>query len=223
MKQKVSETQSVLNVWAIVVIIWSAYRSYFRTELPIWFDEFIAKPAIFILPIHFYLTHIKKESFLKALDFRSNKNISDILIGFSIGVVFVVVAVLTFLSKNNFSLSRLVGEYSYSWLLLYLGISIASSISEEVVSRGFVLKRLYGESKNIFSSVFFASLLFFFLHIPILFTNPGLRGNLLFQIMISDFILSFAVSFIFLARKNLIIPIVIHALYNFSLYLMFFN
>ena len=63
MKQKTSPTQKALNVWAIVLIIWALYRAKFRTDLPIWFDEFIAKPAVFILPIYYYISRYEKKNF----------------------------------------------------------------------------------------------------------------------------------------------------------------
>jgi membrane protease YdiL (CAAX protease family) len=97
--------------------------------------------------------------------------------------------------------------------------ALATGISEEILSRGFVLKRLYEDSKNILTSSFFASILFFFLHVPILFTNIKLTGNLLLFFMVTDIILSLFNSFVFLIRKSLFLPIFIHALYNITLLL----
>ena len=103
-------------------------------------------------------------------------------------------------------------------LLMYVLISFASSFTEEALSRGFVLKRMYEESRNPFTAIFFSSFLFFFLHIPILFTS-NLYGIDLLKVMMTDLLLSFAVSFAYLERKSLLVPILIHAFYNLSIYL----
>jgi membrane protease YdiL (CAAX protease family) len=79
------------------------------------------------------------------------------------------------------------------------------------------LKRLYEESKNPVTSVFTSSILFFLIHIPILFTMPHLNGNLLMLFMATDLILSISNSFLFLSRKNIILPILIHAFYNLAI------
>ena len=98
-------------------------------------------------------------------------------------------------------------------------LALATGISEEILSRGFILKRLYEESKNIYTSSFFASILFFFLHVPILFTNVKLTGNTLLMVLTTDMILSLVNSFAFLERRNLIVPILIHTFYNLSIIL----
>ena len=100
-----------------------------------------------------------------------------------------------------------------------IALALATGISEEILSRGFILKRLYEESKNIYTSSFFASVLFFFLHVPILFTNHKLTGDLLLLFMGTDLMLSLVNSFMFLDRKNLFVPIFIHAFYNLSIIL----
>ena len=60
MKSKVTATQRALNLWAVILIIWSVYRAKFR--LPEWLDEFIAKPLVFILPVYYYIRKIEKKT-----------------------------------------------------------------------------------------------------------------------------------------------------------------
>ncbi|CAN5242056.1 hypothetical protein BH09PAT2_BH09PAT2_03750 [soil metagenome] len=218
MKKPISQTQKTLNIWAIVLILWSGYRTYFKTELPVWFDEFIAKPAIFLIPLHYFITHIEKKNFFESIDLTHKHIKSDFLIGLGAGLLFLVSGLLAYFIRHQ-SLPSGVDVLSSSMFLYILFVAFASSITEEILSRGFVLKRLYAESNNALSSVFLASFLFFFLHIPILFSDPNIRGAMLLQVMATDILLSFAVSFIYLQRKNIIIPILIHAFYNLSIYL----
>lgn len=216
MKSKVSSTQKVLNVWAVILIIWSVYRAKFR--LPEWFDEFIAKPVVFILPVLYYIRRYEKENFFTALSIRLRLRLQDLLLVVSIGGIFAISAVMA----NFLKFHRVVFFQNTLTLqtLVYIVITaLVTGISEEILSRGFVLKRLYAESKNIYTASFFASILFFFLHVPILFTNVKLSGNLLLMFMAMDLILSLVNSFVFLERKNLVLPILIHTFYNLSIIL----
>ncbi len=216
MKSKSSPTQKALNLWAIILIIWAIYRA--KTRLPEWFDEFVAKPLVFILPVYYYIKVFEKKDFFSAIYLKSKFPLKDILLTALIGFIFFFSAVLAnYLRFNRLTLST--QPFNLEGLVLTVLIALATAISEEMLSRGFVLKRLYDESKNIYTSSFFASILFFFLHVPILFTNMKISGNLLLMFLATDMVLSLVNCFVFLERKNLIPPILIHALYNLSIIL----
>lgn len=207
MSHKLSHIEKVLNVWAIIVIAWSFYRFYFKTTNPIWFDELLAKPVIFLLPLYFFVNSIEKRPFWESLGFTKRNLLVDVVIGLVVGVVFIFLATMG------------GGRTSLPSMSLYLlFISLVSAFSEETLSRGFILSRLYESTKNQISSVFYASFLFFILRIPILFANNTLTGTVLMGAMISSFVLSVIVSTLFLYRKSIVVPILVHALYLFALY-----
>lgn len=214
MKQKISPTQKALNLWAIILIIWSIYRA--NVKMPEWFDEFIAKPLVFILPVFYYIKNVDKKGFFVSLWIKPKQLINDLALGLGIGGVFFVTALFANYIKFHriFSLSA---TFTAQNIILVVVMALATGISEEILSRGFVLKKLYEESKNIYTSSFFASILFFFLHVPILFTNARITGNTLILFMATDLILSLVNSFIYLDRKSLVLPILIHAMYNLAL------
>lgn len=214
---KKSLTQKTLNVWAIVLILWSIYRAKFKTDLPPWFDEFIAKPVVFILPLFYYIKKFEQGKFLEGIDLKFKNIKKDLVIGVSIGMVFFVSGIVgnIYKSQSLFNFSLVLS----TTFLFQVGLSLATAFSEEALSRGFVLKRLYQDSRNIFSSAFLASILFFFLHVPILFTSDKIIGYLLLRVMFTDLILSLTVSFIYLERKSIVVPILIHTFYNLSLFL----
>ena len=214
MRKEVTTTQKALNLWAIILIVWSIYRA--NLKMPDWFDEFLAKPLIFILPVYYYITKIEKKNFFKEIYIEKKQVIKDLLIGLGIGLVFIVGAILgNYIKYKKFVLFST--PISPQNIVLFILIALATGISEEILSRGFVLKKLYEESKNIFTSSFFASLLFFFLHVPILFTNIKITGGLLPLFMLTDISLSLVLSFVFLSRKSLVLPILIHAFYNLAI------
>lgn len=219
MKEKVTPTQKALNLWAVILIIWSLYRSFLK--MPEWFDEFIAKPAVFVLPVIYYIKKIDKKSILQSLylNLSGKKLISDVVYSFMAVVIFFGAALLAiYLRTNALPKANLPDAQSIAIIVI---LAMATGITEEILSRGFVLKKLYDESGNYFSSIFLSSILFFILHVPILFTNINITGNLLLTFMVTDMVLSVINGFIFLERKSLTVPIFIHAFYNIMVSLMF--
>ncbi len=206
--------QKTLNFWAIILIIWSIYRANFR--LPETIDELLIKPMVFILPVYFFITHWEKRAFFTSVDLRFSSFKKDGLIGVTIGVLFFLVGILANYIKHAYRI--VLPSVTSTTMIMALILAVATSISEEILSRGFVLKRLYQESKNVLSASFLASVLFFFLHVPILFTNIKITGGMILFIMATDIVLSLLISFIYLERKSLLPAILIHAFYNFSLY-----
>lgn len=214
MKQRISPAQKALNLWAIILIVWAVYRANFK--MPEWFDEFIAKPLVFILPVYFYIKNIDKKNFLESILIKPKQITKDIILGLGIGGIFFTTAIFANFIKFH-RLFSVDGTFTLKNILFIVVMALATGISEEILSRGFILKKLYDESKNIYTSSFFASILFFFLHVPILFTNAKIVGNILILFMATDLILSLVNSFIYLDRKSLVLPILIHAMYNISL------
>lgn len=220
MREKISPTQRALNLWGVILIVWALYRTYFK--MPEWFDEFIAKPLVFVLPVYFYIKNVDKKSFFETLHLHLKPKIifNDLLNSLVIGGVFLLTAILGFYlrEKKIILLSNFPGFYNFFIISI---TALATGITEEILSRGFVLKKLYEESKNIYTSTFFASVLFFFLHVPILFANPRINGQMLLMFMTTDLLLSLINGLIFLENKSLTAPILIHAFYNIIIALAF--
>lgn len=215
-----SPTQRALNVWAVILIVWAFYRSYLK--MPIWFDEFVAKPIVFVLPVFYYVIKVDKKNIFEYFFFKTK--FSDLVKDFFYGLGFSVLFLITSMAASYFRSGKFVflGEFPSAPDFFYIVIlALATGITEEILSRGFVLRKLYEESKNVLSSTFFASVLFFFLHVPILFANAKITGNMLLIFMITDLLLSMVNGLIFLQRRSLLVPIFIHAFYNIVVALSF--
>lgn len=206
-KKKITYIERVLNVWAVVLIAWSLYRAYFGTSLPIWFDEFFAKPAIFIVPVYLFIKHYEKRSPMVLFGTGKRFDPADIAIGLAAGSVFFIIGALNGTLKF----------VPMTQALFIIAIALVSSITEELLSRGFILRRIYDSSKKFLISVIYASVLFFLMHVPILFTDPNMHGSILIRAMIVNMVLSVIVSTVYLLRRgNLTAPVLIHALYVMS-------
>ena len=212
-KKVISPTQKALNLWAVILIVWSIYRTYFK--LPEWFDEFIAKPLVFVLPVLVYIKSVEKKQILSSLfiNRRFNNFVKEFFISFGVGIMLLLTALLSIYLR--FRKFELFDHFpSFNQLGIIVLTALATGVTEEILSRGFVLKRLYEESKNAYSSTFFASILFFFLHVPILFANNRINGSMLLVFMVTDLLLSMVNGLIMIQRKSLTVPILIHAFYN---------
>src|SRR3990167_5670357 len=86
----VSPLQRVLNAWGIVLILWCIYRT--KVVMPEWFDEFIAKPLVFILPTYLYIKNFEKQPFFKQIWLSGNKVVKDLYISSILGSIFIISA-----------------------------------------------------------------------------------------------------------------------------------
>lgn len=218
MAKKTSSTQKMLFWWGIILICWSAYRFIFQTERGIYFDEFVAKPLVFLLPVIFYLKRIEKKNITEGLWLKFSNIGKDLSLGIGAGLILFLILFVSV--PINVIVSNFHKIISTQNIILVILTALITSFSEEILSRGFVLKRLYEESNNVITSSFFASILFFFLRVPILFSNEKIVGGALLGMMITDVLFSLFVSFVFLIRKSLLLPILIHMFYILSIYLM---
>lgn len=212
-KKEITPAQKALNLWAIILIAWAFYRTYFK--MPVWFDEFIAKPIVFVLPVFYFIRKIEKGNIVQGLYIKRDWNvfIKEFLISLAVGFILLMTAVISVFLKTR-ELNFLNNFPDFNRLGAVIILALVTGITEEILSRGFVLKRLYEESKNIYSASFYASILFFFLHVPFLFTNAKINGNLLLMFMATDILMSMVNGLVFLQRRSLTIPILIHAFYN---------
>lgn len=218
--KKVTPTQKALNLWAVILILWSVYRTYLK--LPEWFDEFIAKPMVFVLPVFIYIKWVEKKEILSSLYLNKNFKVflKEFFISLGVGLILLLTALIAVYLR--FKKVGLFGHFpGFNQLILIFITALATGITEEILSRGFVLKRLYEESKNAYSSTFFASILFFFLHVPILFASSKINGSMLLVFMVTDLLLSMVTGLIMIQRKSLTVPILIHAFYNVVVALSF--
>lgn len=215
MKQAPSPLQKSLTLFGIILIVWSFYRK--EIQMPLWFDEFIAKPSIFILPIIWYIKSQEKTSIIKGLWLKSQKPIQDIAISISIGFLLVITIIAAkYIKEGGFTGLSIFQPND----IIFLGlITVATAISEEIISRGFVVKRLFEDSKNIYTATFAGAGIFLVLHIPSIMTNPHLSGSTLLIVMAMDIFLGLINSFIYLDRKSLLPAILIHTFYNLAILL----
>jgi hypothetical protein len=212
MTKSVDTSQKVLNAWALSLIVWSVYRATFKTDLPLWIDEFFAKPFVFLFPAFWYISRTEKKSFITAFGLSSKNVWKELGIGLAVGSIFFILALLVhFVNGSDYAFT-----FNANTVIWVFGM-IAAGFSEQLLSTGFVFKRLYEEGRGVIKPVLTSAVLFSFLHVPALFGVDKIAGNILMQSLILNFVISITTSTLYVLRKCTIAPIVVHALYFLSL------
>lgn len=205
----------VFIVWFVIFLIWAFYRAYFF--LPDWADEFLVKPLIFVLPVLIVVFKEKKKLTDLGITFRIPKLFVDLYIGVVIGILFAVEGlVVNYLKYNHFSFAPILASRVSGGVGMFILLNLATSVSEEILGRGFLYKRLFQTTNNQFGSAFTSSFLFLLLHIPILFTRLHLSGTSLLVYPVSIMLLGITNSYIFTLRGSLMLPVLIHTFWNMT-------
>lgn len=200
------------QLWGWILLAWSLYRYFLK--LPEWFDEFVAKPLVFVAPVLWYVFKREKRD-LESIGLTGKNLFNSIYIGLGFGMVFAIEGIAAHAIKyGKLDVTPIAAFQDYGFLLIVLSLSTA--ISEEILSRGFIFSRIYEKTKNLPYSAFMGSVLFILLHIPILVTSNHLTGMTLVLFFVTDFVLAFANSMLFATTGSLVAPILVHIFWNMT-------
>jgi membrane protease YdiL (CAAX protease family) len=209
----VTPPATVFRLWAWILLAWGLYRYFIK--LPEWTDEFFFKPLVFVVPVVWYV--LKKERrTLESLGLTGKKFMSSVYIGLGFGMMFALEGILTNSIKNGTLAIKPITALAENGLIPLLIISLATAFSEEVLNRGFIFKRLFESTKNIYYSVGLSSLMFVFLHIPILVTSTHLNGPTLLLFVVTNLIIACINSLLFVSTGSLVAPILVHVFWNMT-------
>lgn len=210
---KKSTTERIFQLWGWIVLVWALYRYFFR--LPEWIDEFVIKPLIFVAPVLWYVLKREKRR-LSSIGLTGNNVFTSVYIGLGFGFVFA----LEGLAANAIKYGKITivpieafQQYGLGMLLL---LSLATALSEEILSRGFVFTRLIDAKKSMPYAAFVSTLMFVVLHIPILVLSLKLQGAALVMFFVTDFVLGFANSLLLYNTGSLVAPILVHVFWNMT-------
>ncbi|MBI5619894.1 CPBP family intramembrane metalloprotease [Candidatus Gottesmanbacteria bacterium] len=211
-------TWTVYHLWAWILLAWSLYR-YF-VKLPEWADELIFKPLVFVAPVVWYVRKIEKRQ-LTSLGITGKNLFTGIYIGLGFGLMFALeglAANAIKYGKLEIMPSAVFGQYGMVLLLL---LSLATAISEEILSRGFIFSRLLEKMKSLPKASIISTALFVLLHVPILVMSLKLQGMTLVLFFVTDVILGLANSLLYYNTRSLVAPVLVHLFWNMtvSLYL----
>jgi membrane protease YdiL (CAAX protease family) len=214
---KHTSAEWIFQFWAWQLLFWALYRYFFK--LPEWTDEFIVKPLVFVVPVLWYV--LKKEKApLSSIGVTGKNFFKNVLIGLGISAIFIGEGILVNIYKNgHLVIQPIANVASYSILFLFV-LSLATSCTEELLSRGFLFSRLYEQTKKMWYAIIVSSLMFMAFHIPILATTLKFQGPTLILFFWTTLSLGIVNSIFYLQTKSLVVPILIHLFWNITVALL---
>src|SRR3989344_1188496 len=204
--------EPVYRLWGWILLVWSLYRYFLK--LPEWVDEFISKPLVFVAPVIWYVINKEKRT-LESIGLTGKNFFNSVYIGLGFGMVFAIEGIAAHAIKyGKLEVNPIAAFQQYGFFLIVVSVAIA--FSEEVLSRGFIFNRLYEKTKNLPYAALIGSILFILLHVPILVTTTKLTGITLVLFIVTDFVLAFANSMLFVTTGSLVAPILVHIFWNMT-------
>ena len=191
---------------------WSIYR--LLTHFPESIDEFVFKPVLWIVPVLLIVVVHERKSIIKSLGLDFTDPVHDVLFGIAVALfLYGVILVSLYIKFGFFIINPLA--LNASGIVLYLFISMATAIVEEITFRGFFLTRLSNALKNRRRANGITTLLFLLVHLPILAFTNAMTASQIINTMTLSGIISLVDGYLFYHRKGIVAPIAAHAVWNF--------
>lgn len=203
-----------IGLSAYLLIIWGFYR--FLVQLPEPIEEIFIKPIIWLLPV-FYLLHKEKKG-IGSLGVTFKNLFAAIYYALGLGIIFVIEALIVNYVKygGQFNLGANLGNLPF---FSALGLSFATSITEELTFRGYVFTRFHAFLKNELVANITTSLIWALIHVPItIFVwKLDLNASLIYLSLTTIFGIGSA--FVFAKTKNIFSSILLHILWQWPIIL----
>lgn len=206
-----------LLVWLGIFLVWALYRSTVTTYE--WIDELLVKPLIFVGPV-LYMTLRRQKEPLTSLGFSTHPRhiFLDLYVGVIIGVLFAFEGLYAnYLKNGDFSFSPIPAVAASAGLAPFLLTNLATSVSEEILGRGYLYQQLLRATGKQHVAASVSSVLFLLLHVPVLFLRLHLSGVAMVTYLASIFFLGFTNCYLLSLRKSLTVPILIHLFWNMTI------
>ncbi|MEK7470527.1 MAG: CPBP family intramembrane glutamic endopeptidase [Patescibacteria group bacterium] len=198
---------------AYLITVWCFYRFLFK--FPDEVEELVIKPIIWLLPV-FYIVGREKTK-LDSLGITFKNLFPSIYLALGLGAFFVLEAVIVNILKyGKLNFGANLGDLP---LMATLGLSFATSISEEIAYRGYIFGRLWYVLKNEWIANAITTILWVAIHIPIAFVvwKLNLSAGLIYLVLTGIFGIGSA--FVFARTKNIWSSIFLHVLWEWPIIL----
>lgn len=214
-REKLS-SKHVFALFSFIFVLWAVYR-HFPEILPVWVEELILKPIIWLGPTFWLVKEIEKEKFA-SLGFTKKNLPQSLYWGIGLGIVFALEGLLTNIFKYR-GLSLISLDYTPLAFLGALVISFATAISEETVFRGYIFTRLWRIWKSEWLANIVSAFLFTLIYLPVGVFVLGYRPLVMLAYLFFIFIYAFASAFVFARTENLVSSILLHVFWSWPIIL----
>lgn len=206
----------VLALFSYIFVLWAFYR-YFPEILPMWAEELILKPLIWLPPTFFIVLKVENKQ-LSSLGLVKKNFFPSVYWGIGLGMVYALEGFLTnALKYGGIQLSQLgYIPASFLWALL---ISLATAITEELVFRGYLYNRLSQIWEKKWLANLVSSLLFVLIHLPIGVFVLGYTPGIMLAYLALVFIYAVGSGFVFARTQNITSSILLHVFWSWPIIL----
>jgi membrane protease YdiL (CAAX protease family) len=210
---KVTLVKYVTIYSAYLLVVWVFYRFLFR--FPDDVEELLIKPVLWLLPI-FYFVRKERQGFA-SVGLTLKNLFPGIYLALGLGSVFVIEGLLAnYFKYGNFNFGANIGNLP---LMSSLGLSFATSFSEETAFRGYIYSRLAVVLKGEWAANCIQAILWTGIHVPIAFYiwQYTLSQGLIYLSVTAIFGLGSA--YIFGRTKNIFGSVFLHVLWEWPIIL----
>lgn len=206
----------VMALFSFVFVAWGIYR-YFPEILPIWIEELVLKPLVWVLPVVWLLKKVENESWVSLGLTKKNLRLA-IYWGLGLGFVFALEGLLANIFKYQ-GLSLVSFDFGPLAFLGLVLISFVTAFAEELVFRGYIFSRLAKIFKNEWLANLASSLLFALIYLPIVVFTLSYQPLAMITYLLFVFVFGFASAFVFARTGNLVASILLHVFWSWPIIL----
>lgn len=212
---KRQKTVHIFSLFSFIFVVWAAFR-YFP-EPPLWLTELVLKPIIWLLPTLFIVFEAERKSF-SSLGYTTKNLFPSLYWGIGLGILFSLEGFLVNVLKYR-GPSFISFDHTGFAFLGFLGLSLATAISEETVFRGYIFSRLRFVWKNEWLANGASAFLFSLIHLPIGVFVLGYTPSFMLVYLFFIFVYGSAAAFVFARTGNIISSILLHIFWSWPIIL----
>ncbi len=214
------EKLSIKHVFALFCFIfafWSLYRYFPEGVFPLWVEELIFKPLIWLVPTFWLVLRIEGEK-ISSLGLTKKNLFPALYWGIGLGIVFAAEGLVTNIIKyQGLHLPEL--EYSSLGLIGLVLLSFVTAFSEEIVFRGYIFTRLWRLWQSEWLANLVSAFLFALIHLPIGVFVLGYSPMTMLAYLFFVFVYGFGAAFVFARSENIVSAILMHVFWSWPIIL----
>ena len=209
------ELKRVTLLYVFILLIWGFYRYLFR--FPEEIEELVLKPIFWLGPVMFLLWREKKS--LDSIGWSTKNLFKSLYLGVGLGMVFALEGLLIhWLKYQSFSFINLQYQ-SLSVLLVAMGVSLVTAITEESAFRGYIFNRLWYIFKSEWAANLISSFGWALVHLPITYFVLHYSFEQMITYLVLIFIFGVASALVFARTKTITASILLHVLWAWPIIL----
>lgn len=197
----------VAGLYTVILVVWGFYRLLFR--LPVWIEELVIKPMVFVAPVIYRLYQEKSQSWSERW---ASLGVTRVNLGMGLGLGLALGAFYLLVGGAGASKEMQLGSVGLTMVL-----AVATAISEQLVFMGYILLRLARVWRQEWGAVVVTAVLLAVIHVPILVFDYRLPGREILGQFLLVLALGLGNGAIMLRVKNLITPVLAHSLWGWAM------